>query len=154
MHLEMDPEALDAIEAEILKRQQTAIEGFQEELRNLKMIRQLVARTQVEAPIIDAAAYKKLKNGRPNGHAKPNGHHQPYAKLTMGQSIVEILTQKPGLMATEVTPRLVDGGFPFKTKKPLASVGQTLNDLVKAEKLRSEKPESRVGGQANRYYLP
>lgn len=148
MHIEdLD---IEAMRAQILKDWYEASKPFQAELAKLEILEQLVNRTV----------------RKPNGRGKTNGRdieaHErlvrkaargPYAKGSSQPKIIpEIVAKEPGLDVYEVTDRLSDGGYRFTSKKPVASVGQTLGMLTRKKILRAEAPDSRVGGQRIRYY--
>jgi hypothetical protein len=157
MHLDVDPGAIDAIEIELLRGLLAAIEPILQELQDLRRLKQLVSRTvssSVETAMrpLTAAEYKKLPNrGGPTRKTSANGHAKPFADIAQRTAIIRILTDQPLLTGREVTDLMIDGGYPFTSKEPYASMVQVIGTMAKNGELLVKKPKSRVGGESNRY---
>src|SRR5262245_51859844 len=123
MHLDVDPNAIDAIEIELLRGLLAAIEPILGELQDLKRLKQLVSRSvspSVETAMrpLTAAEYKKLPSrGGPTRATRANGHAKPFADISQRTAVVKILTDEPLLTGRQITDRMIAGGFPFISKE-------------------------------------
>src|SRR5215813_357648 len=135
MQLDVDPNAIDAVEIELLRGLLAAIEPILGELQDLRRLKQLVSRTvspSVETATrpITADEYKKLGHKR---YMKPNGHYapKPYRDLSQRTAVISILTDEPKLTGREITDRMLSGGYPFTSKEPYASIVQVIGTMAK-----------------------
>lgn len=152
---------IEAMRIAILRRQQEVMKPFQEELRKLDILETMVegAPKAIRKHHRNGAgaAYtlpvKGWKTDAKQKRSKANGHAGPYVGMTQLEALREILQKEPQLRATDIAQRMVDGRFPFSTAKPLASVITLLGQMTKKGEVKVTKPESRVGGEANRYRL-
>lgn len=141
---------IERMRADILQKQHEAMKPFQEQLRNLDIIEQMV--DQQATPESHHAEMQRLfKQGVEHEKPKPNGHHKPYAMVSQPTAILDILKHEPGLNAREIGDRMIAGGFPFKSKNPVSSVTQILRDMVKTQELVVKKPHSHAAGQTQTY---
>jgi hypothetical protein len=146
--------------ADVLERQQRAVERFQEELRELavmeKYVRQMhEAQTNeiaddsyiIKDPDLAVTKYLTLED-KPNGKPK-NG---VYSGLFQSQAILQVLaTAQSPLDYEEITHRLMEGGYPFTSKRPKGSVATTVRDLARRKKIICIEPDNRMAGARNRY---
>lgn len=167
---------IEALKIEVLRRQQEAMRPFQEELRELEIIENLVNRGFARPTVgggrtasIDASTrdevdvtafhrsvadkHERNRKSKPAKHPKPNGHHKPYATLSQRNAVEDILGKESGLDCRELVDRMQRGGYRFASTEPVQSLTTVVRMMVKDGTLKVTEPDSRKGGMLNTYAL-
>lgn len=144
---------IEHMRAKVALKMVHAMLPFLEEFKELDAVEKIL-KQQVEI-----ASPREPRTKRPYSRRKKAVVVQkiqgPYSDTTQSEAILTILTKEPGLEAFGISERLRKGGFPFKTRNPLASMYPALRQLVLKRKLRALLPtrEERIKGINIRYYL-
>ena len=145
-HLDLDMD-IESIRMDLLKRQQEAMKPFQEELRKLDIIEGMVHRNGATPRPRKVPKKAKKRNG-----SKANGHVEPFAGMRQEDAVIKVLAKEPNLIGAEIAKRMVEGGFPFTTKNPKASIWPLLHQMAEDGRLRKSGEGGR--GHELRYALP
>lgn len=160
---------------QILERQHEAMRPFQEELRKLDVLEEMVnkgANPSVETATRPLNAYERyLATGargrkgkrqglrtKPNGHA--NGHangfdlRNRYEGMSQKAAVKNVLAEKAGLNCNQLVILLKQGGYPFTSAQPKQSLGTALRYMVKNGELQAVEPPEGHRNDGITYYLP
>lgn len=129
--------------AELEQRIKNKIEWINEEIHSLTGKRE-----ELEEKLEALAKVKEIEYEVENAESiEVHGFldHRAYASLTQEEAILKILgNSRNPLSPRQITTRMKEGGYPFKTDDPLNSIYVLLNRLKKEKKVDDETTDARV----------
>jgi hypothetical protein len=163
---------------EILERQHEAMRPFQEELRKLDVIQEMMQKNaspvspSVELAMRPQTAYERYlatgargrkgkrqglrtkPNGHANGHANGFDSRNRYEGMSQKAAVKNVLAEKAGLNCNQLVILLKQGGYPFTSAQPKQSLGTALRYMVKNGELQAVEPPEGHRNDGITYYLP